>query len=140
MLETVEFIKLDRPERARVLCQLAEEFYLQGERVVVVVQDDNQGVSLDQFLWVWKKGSFLPHVYDNGSVESYDEPIVIVAREENPNGASVLIQGRSCSLDFARQFRHVIDFAEVYDEPQRQASRARFAAFREHGIEPRLRE
>ena len=140
MLETVEFIKLTRPERARVLCELAEEFYLRGERIVLVVQDDNQGVSLDQFLWVWKKGSFLPHVYDNGSVESYDEPIVIVAREENPNGAAVLIQGRPCSFEFVRQFRHVIDFAEVYDDELRQASRERFKVFREQGIEPQLRE
>ena len=82
MLKTVEFVKLPRPERARILCELAEEFYLNGERVVLVIQDDNQGVSLDQFMWVWKKGSFLPHVYDNGSVESYDEPIVKLMQRE----------------------------------------------------------
>ena len=140
MLKTVEFIKLTRPERARVLCDLAHEFYLQKERVVLVVQDDNQAVSLDQFMWVWKKGSFLPHVYDNGSVESYDEAVVILAREDNPNGARVLIQGRPCSSEFVRQFRHVIDFVDMFDEQLREQARERFRQFREMGVEPRMRE
>lgn len=135
----VEFVKLDRPEKARLLCELAEEFFLQGMRVLVVVQDDNQGVTLDQFMWTWKKGSFVPHVYDNGAVECLDEPIVIALREENANGAQVLIAGRPCTLDFARQFQVVIDFAEVYDETLRDASRTRFRAFREAGFAPVMR-
>lgn len=135
----VEFVKLDRPERARLLCELAEEFFLQDERVLVVVQDDNQGVTLDQFMWTWKKGSFLPHVYDNGTVECLDEPVVITSREENANGARVLIAGRPCSLEFARQFQVVLDFAEVYDETLREASRSRFRAFREAGFAPVMR-
>lgn len=135
----VEFVKLDRPERARLLCELAEEFHLQGARVLVVVQDDNQGVTLDQFMWTWKKGSFVPHVYDNGAVECLDEPVVITTREENANGARVLVAGRPCSLDFARQFEVVLDFAEVYDEMLREASRNRFRAFREAGLAPVMR-
>ncbi|MCM2263789.1 MAG: DNA polymerase III subunit chi [Desulfuromonadales bacterium] len=135
----VEFVKLDRPEKARLLCELAEEFYLQGLRVLVIVQDDNQGVTLDQFMWTWKKGSFVPHVYDNGAVECLDEPIAIALREENANGAQVLIAGRPCSLDFARQFQVVLDFAEVYDETLRDASRLRFRAFREAGFAPVMR-
>ncbi|MDT8441320.1 MAG: DNA polymerase III subunit chi [Desulfuromonadales bacterium] len=140
MLKTVEFVPLKSPERARVLCALAEEFFLKGERVVIVIQDDNQGVSLDQYMWVWKKGSFLPHVYDNGSVESFDEPVVILAHEDNPNGARVLIQGRICTMEFVSQFRHVIDFAELYDDALRQNARERFRLFREMGLEPRMRE
>lgn len=135
----VEFVKLDRPERARLLCELAEEYHLQGERVLVVVQDDNQGVTLDQFMWTWKKGSFVPHVYDNGAVECLDEPVVITTREMNANGARVLVAGRPCSLDFARQFQVVLDFAEVYDDALREASRNRFRAFREAGLAPVMR-
>ena len=140
MLKSVEFIKLNKPERAHLLCDLAEEFYLKGERVVVMVQDDNQGVSLDRFMWVWKKGSFVPHIYDNGSVEGYDEPVVIVAREDNPNGARVLILGRPCEMEFVRQFSHVIEFAEAYDEELLEQSRQRFKAYRSLGVEPAMRE
>lgn len=135
----VEFVKLDSPEKARQLCELAEEFHLHGQRVLVTVQDDNQAVTLDQFMWTWKKGSFVPHVYDNGAVECLDEPVVITLREENANGAQVLIAGRPCTIDFARQFQVVLDFAEVYDENLREASRDRFRAFREAGFAPVMR-
>lgn len=135
----VEFVKLERPERARHLCELAEEFHLQGQRVLVVVQDDNQGVTLDQFMWTWKKGAFVPHVYDNGAVECLDEPVVITTREDNANGAQVLVAGRPCALEFARHFQVVIDFAELYDDALRESSRSRFRAFREAGYAPLMR-
>lgn len=136
----IEFVKLQRPERARVLCELAEEFYLSGQRVVVVVQDDNQAMTLDQFMWSWKKGAFVPHAHRSGAVECHDEPVVIVAGEENPNGAAVLVMGVPCSLDFLRHFRHVIDFAETFDDTHREESRARFRSYREHGFAPLMRE
>jgi DNA polymerase-3 subunit chi len=139
-LTRVEFIKLNRPERARILCDLSEEYYTAGQRVVVMVRDDNQGVTLDQFMWTWKKGSFLPHVYQSGSVECHDEPVVIVAEEENPNGAEVLLLGVPCTLEFIRHFRHVIDFAETFDDARLAESRERFRNYREHGFAPVMRE
>jgi DNA polymerase-3 subunit chi len=135
----IEFVKLERPEKARLLCELAEEFFLRGERVLVLVEDDNQGVTLDQFMWTWKKGAFVPHVYDNGTVECLDEPVVISVHENNANGARVLISGRPCALEFARHFQTVVDFAEVYDEAPREVSRSRFRAFREAGFAPVMR-
>jgi DNA polymerase III subunit chi len=105
-----------------------------------MVQDDNQGVTLDRFLWTWKKGAFVPHVYDNGSVECHDEPVVIVAEEENPNGADILIMGEPCGIDFMRQFRCVIDFAETYDEMRLAESRERFRSYRELGFKPVMRQ
>lgn len=135
----IEFIKLDRPERARVLCKLSEEFYLAGRRVLVKVQDDNQGVTLDRFMWTWKKGSFIPHVYQNGSLECHEEPVVIVANEENPNGAEVLLMGVPCSLEFIRHFKNVIDFAETFDEERLEVSRQRFKEYRENGFAPGMR-
>ena len=135
----IEFVKLNRPERARVLCELAEEFSMAGQRVLVMVQDDNQGVTLDRFMWIWKKGAFLPHVYQNGSVECHDEPVVIVAEEENPNGAQVLLMGAPCSMEFMRHFRHVVDFAEAFDEDRLEVSRERFKVYRQHGFAPVMR-
>jgi DNA polymerase-3 subunit chi len=139
-LTRIEFIKLYKPERASILCDLAEEFYRAGQRVLVVVQDDNQGVTLDRFMWTWKKGAFVPHVYDNGSVECHDEPVVIVAGEENPNGAQVLLMGAPCSEAFIRHFPRVVDFAETFDEARLEESRARFRSYRDNGFAPVMRE
>lgn len=134
------FYTLKRPEKALHLCRFAEKYLQQGKRVLITVDDDNQGITLDRFMWTWDKGSFLPHVYDNGAVDCIDEPIVIVNREVNPNGAEVLIMGAACKMAFAARFETVIDFAELYDDAAAQASRKRFAAFREAGFAPQMCE
>ena len=131
----VSFIKLKKPEKARHLCELAEKYLEQGERVLVTVQDENQGVTLDQFMWTWKKGSFVPHCFDNGAVDCIEDPVAIVSGEHNSNGASVLVMGRPCSVDFMRQFKTIFDFAELYDDALAESSRQRYAAFREAGFD-----
>ena len=135
----VEFIKLKKPEKALHLCELAEEFFAGGRRVLIIVTDDNQAVTLDRFMWTWQKGSFIPHACDNGAVDCFEESVVIGTDERNPNGARVLIMGRPCSLEFIRQFEQVIDFAEVYDDELASAARLRFARYREAGFAPTMR-
>lgn len=136
----VEFIRLRKAEKAKHLCELAEEYFQQGKRVLMTVMDDNQGVTLDRFLWTWKKGSFIPHAYDNGAVDCFDEPVVISAHEHNCNGARILIMGKPCSPEFVRQFEYAVDFAELYDDALAQESRRRFAAYREAGLDPGMRQ
>ncbi|WP_432822056.1 DNA polymerase III subunit chi [Trichloromonas sp.] len=138
-MSKIEFIKLKKPEKARHLCELADEFFAGGRRVLITVMDDNQAVTLDRFMWTWQKGSFIPHACDNGAVDCLEEPVVIGTEERNPNGARVLIMGRPCSLAFLRQFEQVIDFAEVYDDDLAAAARLRFSRYREAGFEPTMR-
>jgi len=137
-MTVVRFVKQERPERARLLCQLAEEQHALGKKVVIRVQDENQAVSLDRFMWTWDKGAFLPHAFHNGSVDCLDEPIVISVREANPNAASVLIMGEPCSPDYLKKFELVIDFAEVFDPQRAELSRARFRHYKELGLDPQM--
>lgn len=135
----VEFVKLDKPEKAKHLCQLASEFYHQGKRVLIIVVDDNQALTLDRFMWTWDRHSFLPHVWDNGAVECHEEAIAIGTQQRNPNRAQVLIAASPCSPEFMRQFEHVIDFAETYDDTLRDAARKRYAQWQGVGCELRMR-
>jgi len=137
-LTEIRFAKLERQEKAKLLCQLTEKYFTQGVRVLISVQDDNQAVALDRFLWTWDKGTFLPHSFYNGSVDCLEEPIVISVRENNPNGASVLIMGQACSFEFIRQFDLAIDFAEVYDKQLAGQARERFRNYRNAGFDPQM--
>jgi len=137
-LTEIRFAKLERQEKAKLLCQLTETYFTQRVRVLISVQDDNQAVALDRFLWTWDKGTFLPHSFYNGSVDCLEEPIVISVRENNPNGASVLIMGQACSLEFIRQFDLAIDFAEVYDKQLADQARERFRNYRNAGFDPQM--
>ncbi len=137
-MTVVKFATLERQEKIRLLCRLAEDQFNAGKRVLIRVQDDNQAVSLDRFMWTWDKGAFLPHAFNNGSVDCLEEPIVITVREDNPNAAPVLIMGQPCSLDYLRRFELVIDFAEVYDKQLAELSRERFRLYREQGFNPQM--
>lgn len=137
-MTVVKFAKLERQEKIRFLCQLTEEQYATGGKVLIRVQDDNQAISLDRFMWTWDKGAFLPHAFNNGSVDCLEEPIVITVRENNPNGASILLMGEPCSLDYIRKFELVIDFAETYDKHLAELSRERFRQYRSHGFNPQM--
>jgi len=134
----VKFVKLEQRDKAQKLCQLTEQYYQQGKRILIVVHDENRAVSLDRFLWTWSKGAFLPHAFDNGSVECLHEPIVVATRERNPNNASILILGTPCPVEFMSQFELIIDFAEVYDAALVEESRNRFRLYREHGMNPQM--
>jgi len=132
----VEFIKLRKPEKALHLCQLAERHYLIGQRVYVTVVDENQALTLNQFMWNFNKGSFLPHSCDTGAVDCLDDPVVIGTREVNPNAARILVMGRPCSLNFMRQFGKIYDFAEIYNDELNDAARLRFKQYRSAGFNP----
>lgn len=135
----VRFIKLDRPEKALHLCRLADEHFLAGTRSLVVIDDENRAVTLDRFMWVWDKCSFLPHALDNGTVECLDEPVVISTEEHNSNQAQVLIMGTTCMDDgFMAQFDLIYDFAETYDERLAEEARTRFRRYRSLGYNPTM--
>jgi len=135
----VEFVKLKRPEKAKHLCELAEQFFQDGAKILIMVSDENQAVTLDRFMWTWNKGSFIPHAYDNGAVDCLEEPIIIDIAERSSHGADVLIMGRPCSLEFMRHFTRVIDFAEVYDQQLAAEARQRYAGYREAGFAVAMR-
>lgn len=134
----VKFVKLEKQEKVREICRLADYYYQREQRVMVLVRDETQAISLDRFLWAWDKSSFLPHAYDSGSVECFEEPVVISREENNINNASVLILGSPSSVEFVSQFDQVIDFAELSDPGLAQLSRERFRLYRQHGLNPQM--
>jgi DNA polymerase-3 subunit chi len=133
-MTSVRFIKLDKPERAHLLHDIAELHFLEGRHVVVKVEDDNRGMTLDNFLWTWKRDSFIPHALDNGAVDCMNEPVVITAHERNCNAAQVVVFGNPSSVDFARRFELVYDFAELFDGQKLKESRSRWRQYKDAGF------
>lgn len=134
----VNFLKLEKQEKFPEICRLAASYYQREQRVMILVEDESQAISLDRFLWAWDKSSFLPHAYDSGSVECFEEPVVIASEESNTNNASVLILGSPCSIEFASRFEQVVDFAELFDPELAELSRERFRIYRQHGLKPQM--
>ncbi|NLC70303.1 MAG: DNA polymerase III subunit chi [Desulfuromonadaceae bacterium] len=132
----VGFIKLDKPEKARHCCLLAEQHFQEGERVLIVVRDREQGEQLDKYLWTWRKSSFMPHLLVNGQNAAPEEPVVITTTCDADFGADILIMAGPCPLEFIRHFSVGYDFAELYDAKLQEESRRRFVLYRDAGLEP----
>src|SRR5690606_9883355 len=74
----------------QALPALLQRVLAADKREVVVAASDERVENLDQVLWTFDPGSFLPH----GSTKSGDadkQPIYLTTGEENPNAATVLV-------------------------------------------------
>lgn len=117
--------------RQQFVCRLAEKAWQQGHKVYIHTDDAGQSSQLDELLWTFRAGSFLPHSLD--SAPDADSVSVHIGHSDEPqHHDDVLINmGREVPLFFSR-FKRV---AEVIagDEQAKQAGRERFRFYRERG-------
>lgn len=137
-LPAVFFVRLERHNKALHVCRLTDRYFNRGQRILIVVANEEMATSLDRYLWVFKKDSFLPHRVQQKGNNPCDDAIVISTIEHNPNKADVLICVSPCSPSFLKEFQFIYDFAETYDEQLADAARERFRLYRQHGFDPQL--
>ena len=64
--------------RLRVACRIAQKAVQQRHHVFVNAADETDANRLDDLLWTFSQGSFIPHlVAGRGAVADGDEPVVI---------------------------------------------------------------
>lgn len=134
----VYFIRLDRQEKALHIGRLAEKHFNNGQRVLILVANEEMATTLDRYLWTWKKDSFLPHALQQSADEQGNEAIVISTLEHDSNNAEALICAAPCTPTFFRQFQIVYDFAETYDSQLADEARERFRNYRQLGFNPQM--
>jgi len=119
---------------ALVACRLAEKAYGLGHRVYIHADDGASARELDELLWTYRAGSFVPHGLYDPQAEPAPAPVLIGA-EEGPEGhADVLINLAGEVPMFFSRFERV---AEVIsgDAEARQRGRERFRFYRERGYD-----
>lgn len=107
-----------------------------GQRVVVRVASAAEAEKFNQDLWVFHTNHFLPHgSAKDGNAE--DQPVWIADRDENPNGAEILIlAGAADGADFtAGAFPLRCALFDGRDEQAVGIARTRWKACRDAGLE-----
>lgn len=117
----------------RYICRLTEKAYKLKHHVYLHVDNGIEARQLDELLWTFSQGSFIPHECLNG--DSPQSPVVIGHEDTAPQGYDLLINLSQNIPEFYNQFERV---AEVVadDEALRQTSREHFRFYREHGATP----
>lgn len=113
----VDFYHLTRQPLDRVLPQIAAKVLAAGNRLLIVVANDDERARLDRHLWSYAPDSFLPHGCVGGGTDA-GQPILLAPDIDAANGARhiALADGiwRPDALDFDRAF-HLFDAERIAD-------------------------
>ncbi len=123
--------KDDQAARALFACRLTEKAYRQGHRIYINTESDTQLRQLDDMLWVFRDGSFLPHAIFDGSIDT-PEKILLGHGAEPQDCSDVLVNLSSGVPAWFGRFDRVAELVDG-NEGQRAAARERYQFYRDRG-------
>lgn len=120
--------------RLQFACRLTEKAYGLNNRVYAHAASQAEARQLDEMLWTFKQGSFIPH---QSLAEDPDErtPVRIGSPERWENEGELMINLSEAAPEFATNFERVVEIVDG-QEASRQAGRKRFKQYRAMGLEP----
>jgi DNA polymerase-3 subunit chi len=130
----VDFYLLDYSTeggRDTAVCKLAHKAFRLGHHIYILTADDNDTQRLNQLLWTFHAGSFIPHGINTHS-EDTGFPILI-GKEEPPTAFDdVLITLAPRVPDCFSRFQRVAEVVNG-DEDDKARGRERFRFYRDRG-------
>lgn len=113
-------------------CRLSKKALAQGMTAFIQTSDDKQAAKLDDMLWTFDQGSFVPHRMDRDAGDP--APVVIGIQAPGGNRPDVLIALAGDAPDNLQGFGRI---AEVVDatEQDKQSARQRYKIYKEQGCE-----
>src|SRR5690348_9840657 len=120
--------------RLKVACRLAEKAYLASQRALIWHTDRAELEVLDELLWTFADGSFVPHEWltSNAAAEA---PVLLSAAAAPAARFDFVVNLAADPPPFLQLTRRIAEIVDG-DEERRRAGRARFKAYRELGVEP----
>lgn len=133
-LNRVEFINLREAgsDALTAAARLAAYHQDQGRKIFIEAADQMEAQEMDQRLWNFADGSFVPHAVAGGPDQTR-EPVLIDAQPGNPNRAEVLILLHPRDPLTSRDFAMAILLIPTEDGPELSACRDLYAKLREAG-------
>lgn len=133
-LERVDFYLLTQsvPDgKLKFACRLAQKAYGQGYTAYVRACDPDQASRLDELLWTFDQGSFIPHCLDG---DGDPAPVTIGSEPPEEDNPDVLITlGGELPVHF-RVYQRVAELVDGTDEEKRLA-RERYKVYKQTGCQ-----
>jgi DNA polymerase-3 subunit chi len=126
--------------RFRHACQLTEQAYLAGERVLVWLESAADLAQFDQLLWTFGERAFVPHEPLAAQPQQAEAPVqlhdgAMLDERILAGGFTTLINLRVSPAAEALRFERIIEVIDG-DPVCRNDGRARFRFYREAGASP----
>ncbi len=126
------YILADDAPKARPLltCRLTEKAWKQGHRVFINTDSPQQLGELDDLLWTFRAGSFIPHgVYTEPDAE---QPVSLGHGVEPEGYTDVLVNLSADVPGFFSRFDRVAELVGA-DDASRTAARERYRFYQDRG-------
>jgi DNA polymerase III subunit chi len=123
----------DSNSRLVFACRLAEKARSLGHEVFIQLDGEQQSRLMDDLLWEFSPGSFLPHSL--ASAKGEKEKVVIGEPGASGNHSDVLINLHSQPCENPQQFSRINEII-IQDEEILQSGRERFRFYKQLGIQP----
>lgn len=131
----VDFYILARPTQSpwQFVCRLAMKAWEQGHKVMVRTASEEEARQLDELMWDYPPGRFLPH--ETGS-SGEDVAVAIAVHSEGiPDHRDLVINLCTEPVPDPSRYRRLCEIVPA-EEEQRSASRLKFKTYREQGLSP----
>ena len=131
-MSEIRFYHLQRTRLEAALPKMLERVLERGDRAVVMLGSEERVEALAAHLWTYNDRGFLPHgtVQDGFAAE---QPIWLTVKDENPNGAQVLLLADGAESGRVADFRLCVELFDGGDEQAVAAARRRWAAYKTAG-------
>ena len=120
------------PARQRFACRLAEKAYRLENRVHIQVADQATAQTMDQLLWTFRDGSFVPHDVIESGAPAPDAPVTIGIASPDQGMPDLLINLTDSMPEDVGSFARVAEIV-TSDEQCKTRSREHFVAYRDAG-------
>jgi DNA polymerase-3 subunit chi len=125
----------DARGRWMTACRLIEKAFHQGHRIYLKTASGEETVILDDLLWTFRQGSFVPHATVANAGDGDETPVLISHDAPPASMDDVLVNlGAELPAGFER-FGRLAEIVD-HDEARRQAGRARYKAYKDAGYAP----
>ncbi len=123
-------------EQARQLfaCRLAEKAYKLEHTVHIHAGDEATASRLDELLWTFRDGSFVPHDLVRAGAADTRAPVTVGCDPGYAGARDLLINLDDAIPTCAGAFPRIAELV-TSDEDSKQKSRRRFVAYRDEGHE-----
>lgn len=128
----VSFYHLQKSRLEDALPMLLEKTLSAGKRALVMVGSEPRAEQLNNQLWSYDQGSWLPHgTAKDGRAE--DQPVWLTSGDENPNSATFLFLTDGAVRDDVEAFERCFELFDGNDGAQVTAARERWKAYKDAG-------
>jgi len=118
-------------------CKLAMMAWERKQQVFIIAASDTRGEQLDELLWQFPEGRFLPHAL-TADPNSGKAPVNI-GTLSGLSATDVVINLCSEAVPQPERFSRVLEIVPFADS-DRQASRAKYSSYRNLGLKPQTHE